>query len=593
MDKLITDVTELERLYRKTLQASRTKELRKDYIDKLVDYKESLIALTIRDPENTKLLALEKQIEKFIDFLNIQRFHEKENLRPIDTSNFSNQNQDKSNSLSEASTSNIDSKEISESNQKIELKDGENSIKLQEPINQPIAAPQLNQLEMEPFDLVNKRIIANIPIFSGNPSEFIRNELKVFLEACEYVLNSLNGDAPNVQHFYRGLKGRFRGPAYEVVTKSNPADLEALSTLLKNLYAPPKTMSEINQAMYSCKQRQSESTREYIVRLNGHLGDAKAYLRGKFPQNNGALIENLEKEAINVFKRGASSVGMKQHLLLNAAATLHDLATDAMNYEDVERQVSNGYVCQDREMKINTISNPQSCNNIINNRTPYYDSNYNRIPYNHFNGSQNLYNNFNGNRIPSNNYKKPDNFFRDNRNSYNNSNNVRNPYDNAQLSQNQNDNQPNLYANRNQNRYNQYNNNNFDKRNIFGNKKSANNSNNGQNWTYYQNTRNQGFHYGEFHLLCRNCGFRGHEERFCPRNFKKHYDCQALEHYDTCPHKFNEAIGNTKTEAIFCDNCGARGHKMSECQMQATPEGRQEPAGNGMVQIKDLRGSAH
>lgn len=250
---------------------------------------------------------------------------------------------------------------------------------------------QINQVQpiMANFDVVNKRVNANIPLFSGGSGETVRSELNFFLDISDFVMNSLEQNDDIAANFLSCLKGRLRGIAYEIVKKANPVTFDNLKTVLRELYLPKKTISEVNQALYSCKQKSNEPTREFVIRIKGHLEEAKALLREKFPEHNISLLANIEAEAINVFKRGAFNVGMKHYLLLNDAATLNELATAAYLYEDTERQVSAGLVYQAQASPINTVYGNNN-NNRVGQNMGY--NQFNRQQYN----NNNQYSNYRG-----------------------------------------------------------------------------------------------------------------------------------------------------------------------------------------------------
>lgn len=205
----------------------------------------------------------------------------------------------------------------------------------QQPIHQQPANIPLENMANR-FDIVNKRINANIPRFEGGP--YVEEHLVTFLKNCDFVLDSLDGDAIDIGHFMVGLRNRFEKDAYQLIINSNVVTYEALKKLLRETYKPEKTLAEINHAFFNCKQSPDEQMTTFFRRLHTLLNESKRLLTAKFPHNNEGLIQNQEEEAINVFKRGITNKGLKQHLLMSPAATLADLEIEAKAYENAEKQ---------------------------------------------------------------------------------------------------------------------------------------------------------------------------------------------------------------------------------------------------------------
>lgn len=389
---LANDAKDLITNYKRSLVRTRTLEVCREFMGKFSIIYNQYIKLKELEV-NTKIIEeteaifdeLSKYLDDQYDILKKEAIIE---LGEESSSNILDQNVKDNNKVDLKSIDTLPELKNQELQGKNQVETGEEQQNQNLNFNPENINNQINQIQpiMAGFDMVNKRINANIPIFSGGSNETAKSELKVFLNQCDYIMNSLERNEANIAFFLQGLLGRFRGIAYDIVTKANPANYGALKKLLQDLYLPTKTMSEVNQALYSCKQKSNESTREFVVRINGHLEDAKTLLRAKFPEHNDSLIANIEAEAVNVFKRGTSNVGMKQHLLLNDAATLDILAAAAYTYEDTERQISAGFVYQAQASPVNAVYGNN--NNIREDQNKGYNQ-FNRYPFNNDNRNLN------------------------------------------------------------------------------------------------------------------------------------------------------------------------------------------------------------
>lgn len=101
-------------------------------------------------------------------------------------------------------------------------------------------------------------------------------------------------------------------------------------------------MAEINYAFFNCKQRRDEKMSSYFRRLQTILNESKKLLRAKFPDNHKGSLQNQEEESVNVFNRGTTNPGLRQHLLMSPAATLTELNMVAKPYEKAEKTVASG-----------------------------------------------------------------------------------------------------------------------------------------------------------------------------------------------------------------------------------------------------------
>lgn len=196
---------------------------------------------------------------------------------------------------------------------------------------------------MNRFDIINRRVLANIPTFSGFIGSVVEDELKQFIIQCDYIFESLNGSVYDADIFLSVVKDRLYGDSHKLIIRKDVNTFAEFKALLRSKYSN-KTMAEMNQEFYNCVQGHQESTRIFFSRLMGYWQERKKFLLNKFPENKGDLISNQELEAINVFKRGTSNSGLRQHLLINPIVSLADLKEVACSYEEAERQLGAGYV---------------------------------------------------------------------------------------------------------------------------------------------------------------------------------------------------------------------------------------------------------
>lgn len=196
---------------------------------------------------------------------------------------------------------------------------------------------------MERFDVINIRILSNIPRFSGGTGIGVEDELKQFLSNCDFISESLNGSEYDTKTFLSGIKTRLYGDAHRLIACTEATTFAELKALLSDTYISDKSVAEMNQEFYNCVQGHLESTRTYFRRLKGYLEDRKMFLRNTFPEYNEAMLSYQEFEAILVFKRGTSNSGLQKHLLMSPAETLAALEVEAYTFEDAERQLLAGY----------------------------------------------------------------------------------------------------------------------------------------------------------------------------------------------------------------------------------------------------------
>lgn len=409
---------------------------------------------------------------------------------------------------------------------------------IQNPIQFQPENIQLENMALNRFDIINRRVIANVQMFEGGSGPHVEDQLDAFLTNCDYVLQSLNGDE-EIQYFMGGLKTRFAKDAYQLINNANMQTYGELKILLKDTYKPEKTMAELNHAFYNCRQKPDEKTSNYFRRLQTILNEAKKIIRIRFPQHTEGLIQNQEIEAMNVFKRGTINPGLGQHLLLSPATTMAELELAAKTYEDAEKQVASGFFHMGSNAQALTVNQYNNNNNYgYTNRT----AGHNNMQHNHPGQNYNSNGNYQrqGYHYPS--YPVQQQY-----------NQQRDPRRNGNYSQNQNRSIP-----------------------IGNNRNSSNNQ-----------------------PSCYLCGNTGHFQSNCALANKMCSRCKAWDHtLNFCPQNFNNNNGSItrpnellEQPRIYCDNCGACGHEIQNCtlpQKPSTSTGIRD-SGNERVQVKDAR----
>lgn len=479
--------------------------------------------------------------------------------------------------------------------------------------------PELVSTMVNRFDIVNKRVIANIPKFEGGQGAHVEDQLDSFITNCDYVLESLDNNDEDRRIFFAGLKNRFEKDAYHLVVNANVTTYEQLKAMLNATYKPKKTMAEVNQAFYNCRQQSGERTSNYFRRLQTHLNDCKKLLRAKFPENNDALINNQELEAINIFKRGTTNAGLRQHLILNGSTTLADLEIAARAYEDAEKQITSGFFHEDNNAQVFAVNsngrnggNQNTTNNSNSFPNAYYNQGYSNNQDNYTvsrNNNQqrqdqrNVSHNYNND---SQNYNIQGRNYDEQRQNYNNSGQNYN-YQNQNNQRRNYDSRRRNYNNRDQNYNNERN---YQRQGYQYPTNSAHQNSNNQG-DYMQNDYSQNrnvFRHPDNERtkgtpICNLCGNSGHNQDNCALNTKMCYRCKSWDHtISSCPknsYNINEnkarLTDTLEPPRIYCDNCGACGHEIHNCplpQRPSTSAGIQE-SGNGRVQVKDARTSAH
>lgn len=441
----------------------------------------------------------------------------------------------------------------------------------------PIIGPEI--VIMDRFDIVNKRVIANVPIFNGGVGTNVRGELKIFLDNCQFIIDSLQDTDDDRGFLLAGVKSRFRGDAYELVNKSNPTTYALLRTLLTDTYAPERTLAEVSRTLYACRQSTNETTRCYLRKLKNHLADIKALLVLKFPANNVALIAYQEQEAMDIFKRGIKNANLRQHLLLSEALTLNDLGIAAMVYEEAERKLFTGSGESNQSVPVNMVLQEYNKNYSNNN---YQQDQSNNQRDNQQNRATNQFRrndqrpNF-GNQFQDN-YQRNDsnNQFRNNYQQFRNNNqfqgNYRQNYPNDQFQ--------NIYPRNPQ--YNQ----------VQHDYSQGQNNHNFRNNNYQGRNQYQGFNGNNnysYNNQCNLCGNKGHNKANCALNFKmdRNWDHTEQNKQTSPPDRLHEPT-------IFCEGCGLAGHKADQCPtLKQVQNNQTKPfSGNESVQIKSANLSA-
>lgn len=90
-----------------------------------------------------------------------------------------------------------------------------------------IITQYLHPQQLSRFDIINRRVIANIPRFKGGSGPLVEEALDTFLTNCDYILDSLEGG----EDVYR---------AYFLASNANIATYQDLQKLLRETYKPKK-----------------------------------------------------------------------------------------------------------------------------------------------------------------------------------------------------------------------------------------------------------------------------------------------------------------------------------------------------------------
>lgn len=581
LKELEEELLKVETEYKNKPNSSRKNNLWEEYFDKVdeIDIKISKLIDENSEIDIKDIIRVRNSLNVIFTFL-----LEKQNQVVIDK--ITQKNKEKAKQEHIRVTSHSSSKNNSDKQNEASKKGSVRAVKassaaceVQEEVQEVVV--------MERFDIVNKRVIANIQVFNGGTGENVRNELKIFLDNCKFVQNSLEDTQADRTHFLAGLKSRFRGDAYELVKKSNPITFDLLETLLLDTYLPERTLAEVSQALYSCKQNVGETTRCFLRRLKNQLADIKALLERMFPANNQALIAYQEQEAIDIFKRGTRNAGLRQHLLLSAAGTLNDLGAAAKLYEDAERKLRTNPMETNTAAQVNAVTQEYNRDYIGN----YQSNNLNNqdvFQHRQDNRQGNYQRGDNDNQF-QNNYKR--NQYQRNYTSGQFQNNFQRNYPNEHF---QNNNQQGRINNQRPGEYGR----NFQNsgyRNYYPQNQQYNqvqfdytqNQRNFRGDSNYQRTNQQPQSMGN-NSVCELCGNKGHNVINCALKEK------MGRNWNNTPNHDKQISDNLNQAAVFCEGCGLAGHKMDQCPTlrQSQRDQAASFSGNEAVQVKSANQSA-
>lgn len=201
------------------------------------------------------------------------------------------------------------------------------------PQNSPTNCTKMAKL----FDEVNRRINDQIPIFTGLQGTVTITQ---FLEQCDYVLESLGTEETAKQIFYKGLRSRFRGTAYELINANKIETYTELKSVLKRSYDHQHSIPELEEMFITCSQMSNESILGYYTRISNILTQIQNALKIKFPADNKALLDSQEIKAVNIFKRGVYNLNLKQYLLIIKTSKLKEIWETATEYEELAQEVN-------------------------------------------------------------------------------------------------------------------------------------------------------------------------------------------------------------------------------------------------------------
>lgn len=216
----------------------------------------------------------------------------------------------------------------------------------------------IEALEMA-YKQVAKAIGQLIPTFTGKTHDKIESEIQSFINCSEIVLESLTEEEKPL--FFRILKSRFREDAFDLIQAKNINSLADLKKWLKEAYVPKKTLQDYMEELKRCAQRPGENLMEYSNRIMKLMQDCKREAGITYQNNNGALLQNIEAEAMYAYKKGFVNKTLRYHLsfISGKSETLTDLITRAKTLE--------------REMTINLTDLFEDLS--VNHLTPKYDDN--------------------------------------------------------------------------------------------------------------------------------------------------------------------------------------------------------------------------
>lgn len=182
----------------------------------------------------------------------------------------------------------------------------------------------------EGYDAVAKRVTFQIPVYYGGKGTS-KTDLYSFMDSCELVFNTVKDSPADVALFYRLLKLRFKGEAYELMNQAEVQTLEEIKRLLGAAFLPHQTLEGLTEEMTRIWQKQGESISDFKRRIETLLGNIKSIIEGQYPNpaSREALVGEKNKAAARAFKCGLRDERIRDHLLTAEGNDLNDLGRRA------------------------------------------------------------------------------------------------------------------------------------------------------------------------------------------------------------------------------------------------------------------------
>lgn len=211
--------------------------------------------------------------------------------------------------------------------------------------------------------------------------------------------------------------------------------MDQLEELLMSAYIPKKSLQNISDELKRAVQRPGEQMREFGQRVEKIMQSCINVAKKEYADNNAALLQIIEKDAIKAFKHGLTNPTIEYHLMAAKRDKLTDIislaeeieeeagsdTTTLVNYVNIRPPIQNNVFYFTGPPKRNDFNaNSRNISNNYGNNTgrfiygqqrrqapgnsgnysgPRYGDNAynNRIPNRQINGDRGQYNRNNGN----------------------------------------------------------------------------------------------------------------------------------------------------------------------------------------------------
>lgn len=320
--KSISDINELtnkERIYIERIE-NLTREVF-DAKNKNAQDSENLtdkLRLIIKLEQKIQILGAENKLanEKLINFKN----HIAGDLSEKGKENYSNLVHSLHREIKQLKTNNPEIKALENSLKKLSLE----NLRLKGFKNSAI---------MDACDKVIQYINHAIPIFTGQRSPTLAADVRQFVACCTLVYGKLSEEEKTT--FMQVIRIRLGGDAADLVNNSTMENMQELEELLISAYIPKKNFQSLTEEMKRVVQRPGERMQEYGQRLGKLMKECKNSARKEYVNDNAALLQIIEKDAIKTFKRGLASDILRNHLMPIRKNTLTEMIDAA---EDIEEE---------------------------------------------------------------------------------------------------------------------------------------------------------------------------------------------------------------------------------------------------------------